>query len=287
MDSPRHYAANVAAYQNTRQKVAAYKSRLREMEQTLAQEKKDLFNGPLQELETQVDIHRQGKLGLGNYLRALTRGAGSLEAFPNVAEFVKALQQESALDLKAVEIDRAQVVTELVRRSTPREMDEFIRDSVAYHLGELSMSEFYARLEKRCARVGLLLHRHPALAGYLRYLFTADRVDAEQLGEELQRLEDARLKALTISPREQALVDRAKALSLVHRLLDFSLTSVEWRTYQRAKGPSPLGDAFPLEGFERFYREAEIRDAVLARNLLKAVKGHGVRTAVVDQALKQ
>jgi hypothetical protein len=74
---------------------------------------------------------------------------------------------------------------------------------------------------------------------------------------------------------EKKIVEVSRRLSLERRLVEFSLTREEWADYSR----SPHGGELLV--FENFYREALMRDRLMAENLLRVIKETNAKSIVL------
>src|SRR2546429_5116899 len=95
-------------------------------------------------------------------------------------------------------------------------------------------------------------------------------------------LEKKIYKSLRRSPEERRLVVGSRHLSLVSKLVTFSLNSNEWDEYP-ALSRQVAGDAaLDLSPCEALYKEARLRDQNITDNSLKERDRSGVRTARLD-----
>src|SRR5207248_1152564 len=103
---------------------------------------------------------------------------------------------------------------------------------------------------------GVSLSKYPLMDQYIHYVLLSDQIDAEKLFAEIKQLEEAAYASLIKTPEEKKLVAESKQLYLTGKLLDFALTREEWTEYRSSSRD--------LLAFETFYREAEIRDGLMA-----------------------
>jgi hypothetical protein len=127
---------------------------------------------------------------------------------------------------------------------------------------------------------------------YVRYVLLSDAIDAQSLFNEIQGLENAGYNALAKTPEERQLAALSKQLTLIGKLLDFSLTPEEWKEYAAKKALPVERNGGPLESqvegfrsqlssFEAFYSAAQARDQAMTENLLKAMERHSASSAVL------
>lgn len=260
VDDPLHYAANIEAYRQSAPRVAAEEEKLATLKASLETEKQRVFNSRLLKFDRSVRDYREGRTTLSAYVKSLTAAGPPLS--PEVGRFSEALTLEERLDFKAVESDRVRVVGILAARLDENALAQLTFQGTAYRAGTISYGDFYRFLMDLCARHGVMFGKD--LDAYVRYVLLADRVDAGSLFDELQAMEADIYKRLTSGPKEADLLARSRQAYLTGKLVDFSLTPMEWADYQAASTPG-------LESFESFYREAHRRDAAMAGNLLAAL----------------
>ncbi len=120
-------------------------------------------------------------------------------------------------------------------------------------------------------------------------LTQAVHISGERLLSETKVAEKAAYEHLCQNENERKLVSAGRRLRLVRKLLTFSLTRQEWEDYKLQR----FHQQTDLEPFESFYREAEIRDALMAKNVLSLAKKNktivlvtgGFHAASMDRAL--
>ncbi|MBI3293027.1 MAG: hypothetical protein HYZ73_09545, partial [Elusimicrobia bacterium] len=315
VDHPQHYQANVEAYRRAAGLQRLLKERLTTLEQQLAEAKRATFHPDLLAFDVHIQAYREGRIPLGPHLQFLARrhspslspppspiqgegvrrtseGKQSRGKFPTspsptpipaVETFLTALAIEHSLNFTQVEWERARLLETLTRSLTETQRSALLTQSLAFRLGQLGPAQFYRYLQELCTHQGISLTHSPAMAVYLRYVLLAERIDADQLFKDIDRLERTGYATLAKTPRERALVAESQWLLLVGKLLDFALTPAEWDAYKTLKPaghPEPLGDVLrdqgaeftdllaSLEPFERFYHEAEARNSALVTNLL-------------------
>lgn len=281
LDGEEAYQANMRAAVWGEAERGRYEVRWKVLEEGMEKRKGELNPG-LRALVETVSLRRAGRLGLGAYVEALGAGAKDLAGrYPEVAGFLRALEEEKGLDLKAVEEERKEVLALLVRRLGEEGLAGLVKESESYRRGTMGVGAYYAGLAKRCDAAGVGWKEHRALAGYVRYVVEAEGVDGERLWEEMGRLEEERLTGLAKSAGEKGWVKEWGDLQAVGKLIRMDLTRGEWAGYGGRKAGDMLGVGYPLEGYEAFYREAEGRDGVMGAGMTGEMKKRGGRYGVV------
>jgi GNAT superfamily N-acetyltransferase len=272
VDQREHYNANVEAYKQAAPLAAGAIKQNEQALQWLAREKEKHFNRALLAFDQQVDLYREGKTTWGEYITLLSRHAAPSKP---VALFLEALRDESALNFAAVQAERAALVRHLLGKMNDVEKTGLTNDAVAFRLGNITNADFYARLKTLCARHDLALARYPAMDAYVRYVLLSDAIDADRVLADVSKMEQSVYAALAVTPRERQLLAQSRRLSLSDKLIHFSLSPDEWAQYE-ALAADPA-----LVPFERFYREAQARNAAMADNLLRAMDSNKTSVAVL------
>ncbi len=285
IDDAKHYRANVDAVRQSAPLITSYQKQLNETRGQWAAQGTKILGPALAAFDQKVQAHRRGTLSLGAYLAFLTQQAATTPA--SVRMFMEASQIEVSLNFQAVESERTDLLAHLLKKCDKQQTAAFINASIAFRLNTLSHVDFYRQLQSLCEKRGLSLSRYPHFNTYLAYIQLANAIDAEILFGETQKLENAAYQSLIKTPEERTWVAGSKRLYLTGKLLDFSLTKEEWKEYKEYSslplapsiGKTWRGDN--LIPFENFYREAEARDALMAENLLKAMKDTKAKTVVL------
>jgi hypothetical protein len=277
VDDRVHYEANVEAYKQSAPRLEEYRKKIQAVQADVENQKQRLYNPALLVFDRAVESYRQGRTGLGNYVKAILppplRGRVGVGGETAVDLFLEALKLEETLDFKRVEQERRRIIEQLTPRLTKAQTDELLQTSVAYRMGRISYAGFYEKLKDLCRRHGIALSQYPAMEGYIRYVLLADSVDAEALYGELNRLENEGYARLAATDGERLLVERSRQAHLTAKLIDFSLTPEEWKEYSEMVFLRPAqSQPLDLRSFERFYEEAYTRDAEMVENLIQIME---------------
>ncbi len=240
---------------------------------SLENAKKSAFSPKLTAFDLIVTAYREKRISLADYAIALAppQGVGQ------VGLLLQALAMEKKLNFDSLESARKEFIDALVKHLNPAQVARLIQESSGYRLGQIRYGEFYRSLQNHCREANLDLAAFPQMDGYIRYVLLSDRIDAEKLMDELATLEKEKYIRLAGTAEEKALVAQSTHLHLTAQLLDFALTPQEWAEYENQRHEEPLD----LNSFEDFYREANLRDEAMTRNLLKSMKERDVDTAVL------
>jgi hypothetical protein len=151
-----------------------------------------------------------------------------------IALFLEALEKEETLDFKKVEQQRAGLLESLAQKMNPTQTNELVSRSVSYRAGHLTYGDFYRWIGALCEDVGVPLSQFPAMAGYIRYVLLSETIDAEDLLAECDGVRRFCFEQLAKTDDERDLINQSRYMTLVEKLLDFSLTPDEWAITNRS-----------------------------------------------------
>lgn len=262
VDDRASYKRNVDAYLASRGVRDGAIADLRRAENDLAARKRRVLSGAIARFDALRTGYHRGKTGVAAYVRALS-GFGEMKGA--LARFHEATEMESRIDFARVEAERADVLRRLAANLSGQELSNLAARGAAYRAGEFGFGAYYRSLADLCSGNGVSLARFPAFSAYLRYVQIADAINAAELFRDLRAHETSLTQRLSASPEEKRLMLESEHLHLVAKLIDFSLTSDDWRAHSSCAFPH----AANLSAFENFYREADMRSAAMARRLPK------------------
>ena len=188
IDDPFHYAANVRAYTDSSVRLDKTRQDVKALQDSIEGRKEAVFSQALFAFDKELRSYQKGEISLGDHVLNLTQKVSSNEA-PSIHSFKEALALERTLDFKQVEVERASLIAALTQRLNELETKDLLAQSLPYRSGQLRYAEFYSHLKEICQSKGLPLSRFPAMEAYVRYVLTADGIDAERLLEDIAGLE--------------------------------------------------------------------------------------------------
>ncbi|MBK8870503.1 MAG: hypothetical protein IPN19_05530 [Elusimicrobia bacterium] len=281
IDDRDHYRSNVEAYQRAAPRVKEYQEKLVRLRSQLDRQLETELNPTLLSFVREVCSFHRDQTSLGNHLKSIIQLRPRVPFGPSVKAFREALSLETELDYKEVERQRTELIQSLARKLDDSQIRNLAKKSEAYRLGQTRYTEFYRDLQILCQNYGVGLERYPAMKNYIRYILLADQIDPESLFTELAATEDALLADLSKTVGEKRRVNEALALTLVEKLVDFSLTPSDWSKYESLKKVISSPAVLDLTDFESFYHEAQARDDAMAKNLIQTMDTAKTETAVL------
>ena len=91
----------------------------------------------------------------------------------------------------------------------------------------------YAAYARMAQKNDVSLASIPAMRDYIQYTLLSESINAEQFSQELMQLEQALFSRHAETKAEKDLLRQSRAVYLMGKLLDFSLTPVEWDEYKK------------------------------------------------------
>ncbi|MBI2119639.1 MAG: hypothetical protein HYT97_08440 [Elusimicrobia bacterium] len=272
------YLKHIRALKDSIPKEKEAKLALLRYQSLLNGQKSKYFNPKLKELDQKISQYHSGKLGLGNYIKALVKD-GIPAHMGMVKTFVNALYFEDRLDYDKIESEQRKLTQALTEKLTKPELDNLLKASLSHRLGNISYGDFYQYLTELCKAYGIRISQWPEMDKYVRYVLMSDQIRAEELFQEIGELEQRKSDYYILNSNEQAIVEISKDLALMDKLIEFKMSPDEWKMYQdRKKNIRQIGkrlneDNAPtfLEPFEQFNHAAISRNSALVNNLLKKI----------------
>lgn len=276
VEAPLLYEKHVASYLASDKIRLTVKKALKAQTKRIEQEKARAYSSALKQLDGLLQRYRTGDIGAGPYLQELSASSRAVEPPLSIRIFLEATAMETHMDFKAVEKERAHVLTQLVERMNPTAVQNLIEKSAAFKSGDMGCAVFYKDLRETLTLHQIELNRTPHFAGYLRYIALADGIRAETLLADIRAYEEQVFQAAAKTATERALLLRDRQNDLAKKLVDYALSPEEWEEFKTTLASMP-----GLQPFIDYYRFAEIRNRALTENLLSAMEKRGARSGVL------
>lgn len=274
------YWDNIAAAQAALKSRPALAAQLSAQENALDALKDRVFTPALKKMDIMSRAYAAGRLSLTDYADYLAQALPG-KISPAFSLFLSTLQIERTLNFKAVESQRNAVLNRLAGSLTENALASLWQAGLAFQSGSLSYPSFYQTLQKTAEAAGVPLKQYPEFQRYIKYILQADAISPEKLFQEIAQRETALWTALCRTPAQRETADLARDFILLKKLSDLTLTTEEWRAYQKRltaihQWPARFGGmpekanftGVNLKVFEDFYSLAEARNADLVKNLL-------------------
>ncbi|MFN0118045.1 MAG: hypothetical protein ACKVQC_07140, partial [Elusimicrobiota bacterium] len=294
IDDKTHHQENVESFKAASALQSRVMNHLEDLKKSLILKKQKTLNDSLKSLDVVVENYRSKKIDLTTYLQTLRsrfknnnsrlRGNGGFLnglSLEQVDKFLTVSKIESELHFKQVEYERALLLEKISQRISAPALNQLMKMTLAYRSGDISTAEFYRYVVSLCKSCHIDLLKMPKMNAYIQYVMQSDEIKPEILFSQIRNLEFQVFENEIENSEEQMLVKQSRDLYLMSKLVRFELTNEEWKEYKSIMMPSPvplsqigrgLVRGIDFLPFEKFYREAEIRDERMAGNFLRNVK---------------
>lgn len=288
IDDKQHYDANLEALYSARDQKKEVSQQVNSLKQNLHEAKVKIFSKELATFDGLRTAYHKGDVGFGPYVKKLA--AYGTDGDLIIQQFLEAYGMESSLDFKRVENERRTVIEKLTKSLDEKEISNLVAQSLAYRMGRIGFGSYYQGIRDLCDKKGIRLSQTPNFENYIRYVLLSDGIKADALFAAVDKMEQDVVSSLVRSENESALAQLSDFVSLIDKLLDFSLTPNEWEKYVKNRqtlsdislalskllqSPSQRTINVSLEPFETFYKEADIRSHKMVEKLV----GHGPKEA--------
>lgn len=244
--------------------------------------KEKSLNPSLRAFDLLTTAYRNGSLPLIDYLTLLREKSSEVnhDSFaPQTEILLAAARLEKNLDFGKIEDQRNRLSQQLLPAMNKTDAGNFLAKALEFRAGATTHAAFYAFLFQQCSIARVAVPKE--LIAYGQYVQLADRVDPERLSLEIKQIENEVAGRLVRAPYEENLLKESRRLHLLQKLIDFSLTPVEWEEYrslsdtERASDPTEKEDPAVqrVRRFEEFYRAAVERN----RFIVDRMKGEMAR----------
>ncbi|MBK8871440.1 MAG: hypothetical protein IPN19_10450 [Elusimicrobia bacterium] len=296
------YNANVTAVKESAQNRPALELFLREARTLLNEIKTRRLSPALLEFDRNFSAYQSRKMPLGAYVRYLLKSSpsGATRA-PNLVLLRDALTWEDSLDFPRIERERATLLERMVQVLPKPQLKSLVDKSALYRLGRISYGDYYRFFRTLCEENGISLTEYRQLHAYVRYVLLAERINRNDLLNELSSLELSVQDQLVSHPRERRVVKAARHLGQLERLVRHSYTPMDWgyhilhedeirnvgltvRALAKEEGlPESLSppSVEELKPFENFCLQALGRNGAMVGNLLEKMAAEKRPSAVL------
>ncbi|MBL0349437.1 MAG: hypothetical protein IPP68_03545 [Elusimicrobia bacterium] len=295
------YEGNVKALKTAFKTKTTLLATLATLRAVADQEKKKTFSEGLKNFDRHFEAYKAQREKLGDYVRALVKTPGGRDGrldIPNVRLMLNALDWEENLDFKAVETERQRLVEVLVRRLSKPALQDLVARSIDYRTGRMGYGDYHRHLRQVCADNKIRLDDFGQLSSYITYVLLAEKISRNELVAELDQLEIAAQNSLAKTPAETALMNIARDLALLEKMLRHEMAMPDWVAYEKRRPEilalrdrlaalDPTVARLPsltvetLKPFEDFCSYAVRRNDALVANLLAKMAEKGTTTGVL------
>ncbi len=230
------YLANGQAYKDFLPYEKQLNAEIDKLTLSLNQIKSKVYTPALTALDQKQTAYHEDKIGLGQYVRFLSKSKGKqLAHHKNLSLFLETLKTEESLNFKNVENERAQLIHRLASALSKKQMEALVQKSMHYRMGHISYAGYYAYLKAVCRKNGVDLRKYPQMDKYIQYVLNAERIEKEQIFVELKTLETKVQNSLIKTDKQKAVHDMSCDLTLVKKLTSFTMSPDDWTGCEKNK----------------------------------------------------
>jgi hypothetical protein len=278
-------------YHSDKEKLATYVRYILDTHQSLQKSRFTVGNphplpGPFPAVPTRHFLLAQSLAGEGEKFRPEQLGL-----------LVLALDEEESLDFTRVELERKQLVERLVGKLSAGQIQDLVAKSVDYRAGRVGYGDYHNHLKKMCVAHGIKFSEWPQLNRYLSYVLLVDKIDRNELLNEMEALDRSIPERLARNEKERQLVAVAFDLSLLAKLIRHEMSVTDWTAYESRMGEihrlaarlTALDASVKVKGltaetlkpYEDFCFYASRRNNALTDNLLRQMADTKGKSAVL------
>lgn len=288
VDSPRLYHANVLAAKESIAQRESAREVFRSIDGAIALEKRRLYSPPLVAFDDNQRLFDLNKIDLDVYLSKLVGWVPQWEgdAYPNVDLLLRSFRVEKQLD--GLQLKREQIA--LAEELGKDEQGRIRQDRGAKGGGGPVDKNWAATVKDLMEKAGIDCEKYPGIMARIRLSEEVQRLDNEQLLDEIDRLAESVQSGLAQTQEQKILVQMDQDVRLLGRLFRLEMTPADWVKYNQRREkigevPGRLHLKIDLvervRPFESFWAWAQRRDKALAFNLLKKMRSSGEKSAVL------
>ncbi|HOW28176.1 MAG TPA: SpoIIE family protein phosphatase, partial [Elusimicrobiota bacterium] len=296
---------NVKAYSDSDKLAPQARTLFRQLQRSVEESKESLYSDSLREFDLHQQNYQTRKEPLGKYVSYLVSTYEGLLhrdrtiTLTNLHLLMDALTWENQLDFKKVERERVLLVEEMVGSLREDQLSLVVQKSMAYRLGQLTYGEYYRFLRDLCRANRIDLDQYDQLSSYITYVLIAERINRNDLLDELALLEKRLPFLLAQNDPQKKLVRITQQLNLLNSLFKHEMVPADWINYEtdradiltlpaRLKEVGHPSDALPetlpenlLRPFETFCSAAISRNNLLIENLMSKMQREKTANAIL------
>ena len=269
----------------------------------LAKLKKLIYSKELLSLDRKMIQQKEKEIKFADYVKYLRNVAKSkgvdIKKYENFKILAEVLRFEKDIDFDVVNEERSQLIDELSKKLSKKELSELVNESLAFKLGKVDTNSFYSYLGKLARDNKISLSKkYNNLARYIVYSRIYGRMDNEDLFNEIDLLTAALKDKMFVNEDQRKLDTLWKNLNIILGFINIELTNKEYEYYFAYKDdfapekftsfinknstrfglnynigetPSELSYIFPK--LTEFYEIALKRDKILVKNMFRGMRG--------------
>ena len=129
------------------------------------------------EYDKHFEAYRNRTENLDVYVKYLMSVGGGNKSCANLRLLLEALSWEERLDFNRVETERRQLVERMARDLSQQTLQDLVRRSMQYRLGQVAYGDYYRYLRRLCKENGINLDGYSELNTYINYVLLAEQIN--------------------------------------------------------------------------------------------------------------
>ena len=270
-----------------------------------------IYSNKLKEFDNKVEEYKDKELTLSEYAKILNDSSKkseiNLKEYPDFSKLIYTLIYEDKIDFKVVDQERASLIDSLSENLPKDKLQDLVVKSFGFKTAKVSAAEYYEYLRKISEEGGIsLAEKYPNLSNYVIYTKLYDKIDKENLFDELDSVKNAVKEHLFENEDQRNLSLLWDNIDILIGLANIKLSNKEYNYYKVHKKDFKLNVftdllsakvkkynlAYNIEEpsrlieenvpkLEDFYEIAIKRDKALVDNTLKVMNEEKTDVAVL------
>ncbi len=296
------YHTNIQAFKDSLKNKTKVQALVSDLKSSLMAQKQKVYSPELKQYEKKATAYQNHEEALGQYVKYLLLNQKAQiknQKFKNSCLLIQALDREDSLDFGVVEKQRHALIKKLCAKLSSDQLNHLVQQSMDYKTGRMAYGAYYDLLRRLCQKQGMDLKSLAQFNAYIDYVKLSEKMNPNQLLEELSQLEKAVAQSLAVTPEQKKLVTATRYVHLLEKLIHNQMTPKDWEEYKQqtkddspirqtgiipgGKNPKTIDQDLPrnlLKPFEQFCALAIKRNKSLVDNLLNKQRAKGKETGV-------
>lgn len=274
------YLKNLRKYRETLEYRDEAEKILEDIERELADSKLNIYSDELRDFDQTKNDFNNEKIEIDEYLNHLAKFSDScnidLAIHKNLRKLIKVVRQEKNINFKASNAERDELINELSKRLSSRELETFVKKTIQFKQKEIKAQAFYSYLFKKAKTAGVDAERNcPNLSKYRKYIEVYETLNSGNLFSEIETVEEEIFGVLCENEAQKELYTLSKNLTILNKLFNVTLTPQEYKYYKENRHSFSLSfrslNTYKTK-MEEFYSFAFKRDSAFLKNINAGLK---------------
>ncbi len=230
------YVRNLNVYRDAIKHKKEADKYINELGQALTGLKRHIYSEELLKLDGVYSEFKEQEIELRDYLAYLFNKADErsidIKAFPNLYLLNQAIREERKIDFEKADKERTRLINRLENKLSRYDIEELLLKMVEFKEERITQDSFYRYLARKARLANISLEGSPELRKYIIYVSIYNSLDEITLYEEIEALEGKIQQSLCENETQLELYELSRNFALTKNILDFSITSNDYRYYK-------------------------------------------------------